>query len=314
MNPAFKNLSISQLTMLITILEMRNLSHAALRLGTSQSALSRSLTQFRKALGDPLMVRQGREYVLTERAVSLMGPIQSVLEQLQSISAAPDFLPADCRRRFTIAGSDHVAQYILPILLEDLASVAPGVSVDFVSWQANRFDWLVSGDVDLITSMVEDAPADIHGRVIGEDLAVCCMRADHPLAAERHLTLTQFLRWPHMKISAGGDKDSFVDAYLHKKGRQRELRLTVPYYFAAMTALQGSDMLLVLPEHIAQTWAGQAAVTWRSLKFLNHRFRYWVAWHSRTHSSPEQQWFRHFVYQRCRGSQFLSPGDPVRGH
>ncbi|PRY66291.1 LysR family transcriptional regulator [Vreelandella songnenensis] len=307
MNPAFKNLSISQLTALVTILEVRNLSHAARRLGTSQSTLSRSLTQFRKALGDPLMVRQGREYVLTERALALVEPMQAVLEQLQSITATPDFLPHECQRRFTMAGSDHVAQYILPSLLEDLASMAPGVSIDFVSWQANRFDWLVSGSVDLITSMVEDAPDDIHGRVIGEDVAVCCMRGDHPLAATKNLTLDQFLGWPHMKISAGGDKDSFVDAYLHHKGLARELRLTVPYYSAAMTALQGSDMLLVLPEHIAQTWTEQANLTWRPLTFLDHRFRYWVAWHRRTHTSQEQQWFRHFVYQHCRGSQFLSP-------
>ncbi|MCW1937838.1 LysR family transcriptional regulator [Pseudomonas sp. MDMC_285] len=313
MNPTFKGLSIAQLTMLITILEVKNLSHAANRLGTSQSALSRSLMQFREALGDPLMVRQGREYVLTERAETLMGPIRSVLEQLQSISTSPDFIPADCHRCFTIAGSDHVAQHILPALLADLASTAPGVSINFISWQANRFDWLASGAIDLITSMVEDAPADIHGRVIGEDFAVCCMRADHPLASEQHLTLSQFLRWPHMKISAGGDKDSFVDAYLRKRGREREVRLAVPYYSAAMEALRGSDMLLMLPEHIAQKWAEQVAVTCRPLKFLDHRFRYWVAWHSRTHCSPDQQWFRQFVYQHCRSSQFLSPGEASRG-
>lgn len=310
MNPAFKGLSIAQLTTLITILEVRNLSHAAIRLGSSQSALSRSLTQFRKALDDPLMVRQGREYILTDRAVALLEPIRSVLEQLQDISASPQFLPAHCQRRFTIAGSDHVAHHILPALLADLGVKAPGVKVDFLSWQANRFEWLASGSVDLVTSMVEDAPSDIHGRVIGEDFAVCCMRADHVLAAEPHLTLTQFLRWPHMKISAGGDKDGFVDAFLRKRGRARELKLAVPYYSAAMAALQGSDMLLMLPEHIARKWAEQVAVSWCPLKFLNHRFRYWVAWHSRTHSSPEQQWFRQLVYQHCRSSQFLSPGEP----
>ena len=78
-------------------------------------------------------------------------------------------------------------------------------------------------------------------------------------------------------------------------------------------ALRGSDMLLMLPEHIAQKWAEQVAVTCRPLKFLDHRFRYWVAWHSRTHCSPDQQWFRQFVYQHCRSSQFLSPGEASRG-
>ncbi|MCY1505097.1 Nodulation protein D 2 [compost metagenome] len=309
MSPAFNNLSISQLTALVVILEVRNLSHAATKLGTSQSALSRHLAQFREALGDPLLVRQGRQYILTERGAALLEPIKSVLGQLQDISTPSEFSPSTCERRFSIAGSDHVAQYILPGLLKDLASVAPKVSVDFCPWQANRFDWLASGKVDLATSMIEDTPADYHGRVIGEDVAVCCMRSGHPLATEKSLSVEQFLHWPHMKITTGGDKDSFVEAYLRKHSLQRNMKLTVPYYSAALGVIQGSDMLLMLPEHIARKWAEQVAVCWRPLEFVRHEFRYWVVWHSRTHSSPEQQWFRQFVYQHCRGSQFLSPGD-----
>lgn len=309
MNPAFNSLSIEQLTALVTILEIRNLSHAASKLGTSQSKLSRHLALFREALGDPLLVRQHREYVLTERGSLLLGPVKSVLAQLQALSAPSTFSPATCHRRFTIAGSDHVAQYILPDLLRDLDAVAPGVSIDFRPWEANRFDWLADGKADLVTSMIENTPADYHGRVIGEDVGVCCMHKTHPLAQQMSLTVEQFLQWPHLKITMGGDKDGFVDTYLRKHNLQRNVKLTVPYYSAALNVLQDSEMLLMLPEHIARKWAERADLCWRPLDFVTHTFRYWVVWHSRTHNSPEQQWFRQFVYLHCRGSQFLSPGD-----
>ncbi|MEH0833919.1 LysR family transcriptional regulator [Pectobacterium cacticida] len=310
MTSAFSNLSISQLATLVAVLEARNQSHAAAQLGTSQPALSRHLAQFREAFGDPLLVRQGREYILTERGATLLEPIKMVLEQLQNINTPEQFLPATCKRRFSMAGSDHVAQYILPQLINDLARIAPGVSIDFRPWQANRFDWLSSGEIDLATSMIEDTPADYYGRVIGEDMAVCCMHCHHPLAKEQDLTIDEFMRWPHLKISSGGDKDSFVDTYLRKHNLQRNIKLTVPYYSVAFGMIQGgSDMLLMLPEHIARKWAEQADVCWRPLAFIHHLFRYWVVWHSRTHHSAEQKWFRQFVYSHCRGSQFLSPGN-----
>ncbi|WP_437882214.1 LysR family transcriptional regulator [Pseudomonas sp. LRF_L74] len=309
MGPGFNNLSIAQLKALVAILEVRNLSYAANLLGTSQSALSRNLAQFREAFGDPLLVRQSREYVLTERGAALIAPIKSILDQLQDIGSPSVFTPATCTRRFAMAGSDHVAQYILPDMFEDLASTAPGVSIDFRPWQANRFDWLASGEIDLAISMIDDTPADYHGRVIGEDSAVCCMRNGHPLASHETLSVDALLQWPHMKITSGGDKDSFVDACLRKRNLQRDIQLTVPFYSAAMAVMLRSDMLLMLPEHIARKWTEQVEACSRHLDFVDHTFRYWVVWHSRTHSSPEQQWFRQFVYQNCRGSQFLSPGD-----
>lgn len=149
MNPAFNNLSISQLRALVTILEVLNLSRAAILLGTSQSALSRYLAQAREALGDPLMVRQGREYVLTERGLEVLQPLKLVLQRLDGISSPTVFSPATCERRFCMAGSDYVAQYILPELLNDLAVVAPvsastfgpGRPTALIGWPVARSTW-----------------------------------------------------------------------------------------------------------------------------------------------------------------------------
>ncbi|UZE22470.1 LysR family transcriptional regulator [Pseudomonas sp. B21-056] len=309
MSPAFNNLSISQLKALVTILEVPHLSRAAIILGTSQSTLSRHLALFREVLGDPLLVRQGREYTLTERGHQLLEPLKNLLEQIDGLGSPAIFSPATCNRRFILAGSDYVAQYILPDLLRDLAGIAPDVSIDFRTWQPNRFDWLSSGKVDLITSMIDETPADYHGRIIGEDVAVCCMRTSHPLAVCTTISQRDYLAWPHIKITVGGDKDGFVDAHLRKQQLARNLKLSVPYYCAALSVLQQSDALLTLPEHIARRWAEQAEICFRPLSFIEHQFRYWVVWHSRSQTSAEQQWFRQFVYQHCRGSQFLSPGD-----
>ncbi|MNQ13519.1 HTH-type transcriptional regulator SyrM 1 [compost metagenome] len=309
MNPAFSSLTILQLRALVTILDVRNLSKAADILGTSQPAISRYLAHAREALGDPLVVRKGRQYVLTERGVEVIQPLKDILVRLEGMTSTINFSPEKCDRRFSIAGSDYVAQYILPDLMKDLALVAPKVSVDYRSWQANHYDWLANGEVDLAVSMVAETPADYHGRMIGEDHAVCCMRLGHPVSLAQSVDQEAYLKWPHVKITTGGDKDSFIDAYLRKSQHSRKLKLTVPYYSAALMVVQQSDALLTLPEHIACKWSEMGLVCYRPISFLQHQFRYWVVWHSRTQSSPEQQWFRHFIYQHCRASHFLSPGD-----
>lgn len=309
MSSLFNSLSMSQLHTLVTILEIRNLSKAAIVLESSQSVLSRHLAQFREALNDPLMIRQGREYILTERAKEILEPLKQALAQLERIRLPTTFSPATCERKFTLAASDYVAENMLPSLMADLAMVAPKVTIDYITWQANHFSWLSNGDVDLAISMLDDAPDDYHGRVIGEDIAVCCMRKDHPLHQLPMIDEAAYLAWSHIKITGGGDKDGFVDSYLKNKGLSRDIKLRVPFFSAALNVLCDSDHILTLPEHIARKWQRHAPVCIRPLSFIEHRFRYWVLWHGRNHHAPEQLWFRQFIYEHCLSSQSLSPSD-----
>ncbi|WP_455886216.1 LysR family transcriptional regulator [Pseudomonas rustica] len=299
MKHALASLSVAQLRVLSVILDLKNLSKAALVVGSTQSLLSRHLASFREAFSDQLLVRQGREYVLTDRALDLVEPIKFVLQELERIGASPNFDPVKCKRRFTIAATDYVARQLLPDLMMELSRVAPGVSIEYVTWERNRFDWLATGKVDVAATMVNDAPPDFHGRMFGEDAPVCCMRAGHSLATSESIDETDFLEWPHIKISGGGDKDSFVDAFLDGKNLRREIALVVPFYFAALSVVEKSDSLLTIPWHIAKNYLRNGSYCWKPLSFVEQRFRYWVIWHSRFHGSPEQQWFRGLVHRYC---------------
>lgn len=307
MNSLFSSLNISQLRTLSIILKYRNLTHAATVLGKSQSVLSKQLAQFREALNDPLLVRQGKQFLLTDRATTLAEPLNKILLDLDNLSQAPVFDPRLCQRRFCLAASDYVAEHILPDLMEDLAQVAPNVCIDYVTWQPNRYDWLASGKVDLATTLVEDASAEFHGRVIGDDIPVCCLHREHPLVEREQINLEDYLRWGHVKISGGGDKDKFIDDFLKQNNTQRTVRLSVPFFSVALDVIARSQNLLTIPKYLLERSTDQRPITWRPLEFINYSFRYWVLWHRRTHGSPEHLWFRQFVYQHCQSSQALNP-------
>jgi DNA-binding transcriptional LysR family regulator len=77
----------------LTVLEEKSVSRAAERLGVSQSAVSHTLDKLRGIFDDPLFIRIGRGIESTARARAMRVPIESVLEQLKSLSVQKNFDP-----------------------------------------------------------------------------------------------------------------------------------------------------------------------------------------------------------------------------
>ncbi|CAM3862227.1 MULTISPECIES: LysR family transcriptional regulator [Pseudomonas] len=304
MNPIFASLSIAHLRALQSMLQLKNLSHAAERLGSSQSVLSRQLAHMREAFDDPLLVRQGRGYVLSERGESLLVPLGQVLAELEALRQPQAFDPQRCERRFCLAASDYIAEHMLPLLVSTLELEAPGVSIEYRTWQPGQYELLASGEVDLATTLFDDAPANLHGRMLGEDRAVCLMHREHPLASKTELTQDDYRAWNHVRISGGGDKDSFIDRHLREQGLSRRISLQVPFYSAAVQVVGSSQALVTVPEHIARQLSRLHPLTWRPLAFVEHTQRYWVVWHQRLHASAEHRWLRNLVFEQWQRSQF----------
>ncbi|WP_409488427.1 LysR family transcriptional regulator [Pseudomonas promysalinigenes] len=304
MNPTFATLSLAHLRTLDCLLQLKNLSHAAERVGVSQSALSRQLAHLREAFDDPLLVRQGRGYVLSEHAQTLIEPLRQVLEALHALRQPAVFDPARCERRFCLAASDYVAEHMLPLLVAALEQEAPGVSIDFRTWQAGQYALLASGEIDLATTLFDESPPNLHGRLLGEDRAVCLMRKDHPLTALGQLGQDDYLACKHVRVSGGGDKDSFIDRHLRSQGWQRRISLQVPFFSATVQVLGNSQALATVPEHIARQLCRLHGLAWRPLAFVEHTQRYWVVWHQRLQASAEHRWLRNRVFELWRQSQF----------
>jgi len=305
-NMSASTLSFTLLHTLDTLLETRNLSRAARQLGQSQSALSRQLAQLRTQFGDPLLARHGREYVLTPRAQALVGQVKQLLAQLDTLLSPVQFVPEECDRSFTLGSSDYVAMQVIPQLMARMAETAPRASVKFQIWgPPGQYDQLADGKLDLAVTVLDGVPPDLHARQIGEDNAVCVMRTGHPLA-NKSISLDDYLSWPHVNISDGGDKHGFIERYLADRGHRREVRLEVPFFGSALSVVSHSDCLLTMPRHIVEQLLEAFPITWRPLPFDLHTFHYGVLWHARSHHDPAHQWFRNQVLSACQQSRTIA--------
>jgi DNA-binding transcriptional LysR family regulator len=288
--------NLNLLRSLDVLLETRNLTAAAKVLGLTQSALSRQLAQLREQLGDPLLIREGQRYLLTQQAEELRGPLKAALSNMESTLEMPRFDPAKCSRLFTICGSDYIADHMLPELIEKIARHAPRVRVALRMWEPGHYRLLADEGVDLVPVIADMLPDNLHGHAMGEDKPVCAMRTSHPLA-DRALSLVDYVSWPHLRIGGGSDKDSFVEQYLARQGLQRDLRYSVPFFSSALRLIAANDLLLTIPMHIAIALGKNAPIVWKPLPFDAQAHRYWMLWHARNHHDAAHRWFREQAFE-----------------
>lgn len=302
-----KSHNLNLLRTLQVLLEECHVSRTAERLHITQSAVSRQLTQLREVFNDTLLIREGNRLLLTPRAEALKLKLGSLLAECNSLFEPVTFQPEQWQGKVVLSSSDYVAQYILPEVVEHLREHAPLVSVAYQLWSPKQFEQLADLDIQFVSTMLPAIPDGLCGEPIGADYPVCVMRSDHPLATADTLQLNDFLYYDHASVTGGGDKDSFVDLRLAEQGLSRRVKLSVPFFTSALNTICRSDMLLVIPEHIAVNMKQLFPITYFPLPISVPEHKYWLLWHPKYNNEPSHQWMRTLLLTTMRSSMYSMP-------
>lgn len=116
----YSGLDCNTLGTFLTVLETVSVTKAAEILGVSQSAVSHTLDKLRLTFDDPLFIRNGRGILPTSKALSLREPVESILDDLRSLTHRGEFDPLLEPIEFTIATNDFPLGFIFPTLLKEL--------------------------------------------------------------------------------------------------------------------------------------------------------------------------------------------------
>ena len=284
------------------LLREKRVSAVATVLGMSQPAVSSALGRLRASLGDELFLRTQRGMAPTPYALQLAEPVAAALDGLQqALNVRASFDPATSDRRFTLAMTDVGEMYFLPVLMDELAQTAPGVTLQVVAvTSASLGADMASGRTDLALGLLPQLQAGFFQQALFRQPYVCLMREGHPLAAAPSLALADFAAASHVRVIAAGTGHGRVDEALERQGLQRRIRLTVPHYVALGDVLGHSDLIATVPERFAQRVTTPFGLTTRPLPLavdgsVIHQF-----WHARLHKDPGHQWLRSMVAQ-CFG-------------
>src|SRR6476620_9388596 len=105
-----KKIDLNLLVVLDALLDERNVTRAAARLGYTQPTISGMLARLRDLFGDPLFVRAQRGLVPTPRALALAVPLKRLIADSRRLVASDLFDPATAEVTFIISSNDYMQQ------------------------------------------------------------------------------------------------------------------------------------------------------------------------------------------------------------
>jgi DNA-binding transcriptional LysR family regulator len=279
---------------------------AARRLRLSASAMSRALARLRDAVGDPLLVRQGRGLTPTPRALELRQHVGKLVQDAQTVlrpSAPLD--PQRLMRAFTLRTTDGFAESFGPTLIARVQREAPGVQLRFVPKADKDSRLLREGLVDLETGVVtRETGAELRTRALFHDHYIGVVRKGHALSRGK-LTPARFADGKHVVFSRYGHARGPIDETLASLELRREVAVIVGGFPTALALARASDLIASVP--VRHTGSLRGGMFSFELPFAAPQITISMLWHPRVDADPAHRWLRDCLHQVVGGAHRDAP-------
>lgn len=294
-----RRLDMNLLLTLHALLIEKHVTRAALRLHRSQPAVSHSLSQLRQIFNDTLLVRREGGLALTTRAQALLAPLEQALTQLNGLLQTPSFDPHDASRHFRLALSDYGTNVVLPTLIRQLRTKAPGISLAIS--HASRemmLAQLIDGEIDLGLGVFPKRPPEVHAELLFEE-QFACLADRATLPEDDKLSFKAWLERPHILVTMHPDSANEVDSVLVANGVSRNVVLTLPHWNTAINLIAGTDLILTAAQR-SMARIDTADLHVFPPPFTIPSFAFQQVWHTRRESDPAHLWLRHAIWESCQ--------------
>ncbi|KAA8730444.1 MAG: transcriptional regulator LrhA [Ewingella americana] len=152
-NRPILNLDLDLLRTFVAVADLNTFAAAAAAVCRTQSAVSQQMQRLEQLVGKELFARHGRNKLLTEHGIQLLGYARKILRF--NDEACTSLMYSNVQGGITIGASDDTADTILPFLLSRVTSIYPKLSID-VRVQRSPFmlSMLENEEIDLAITTV----------------------------------------------------------------------------------------------------------------------------------------------------------------
>lgn len=297
-----RNIDLNLLVVLDILLDERSVSRAAERLNLSQPAVSGALKRLRETFDDPLFVRSQQGIRPTANALKLIGPVKTVLQDIDTILSATEFQPEIADAVFTIAATDYAQMTFLAPLMQKVHQQAPRIRFSIVATDTRRMpEQFDRQEIDFAVTVPEMAPPRVHALELFTDRYVCAVGNDHP-TADGTLSLDGFCALSHVLVTPSSD--GFLgptDDILRTLGRERRVIVSVPNFLSLPSILRNSEFIAVAPERVLLPFADILRIF--PTPFEIPEFPMICLWHEHSNRSPAHAWIRDKMIEIAGGME-----------
>jgi LysR family nod box-dependent transcriptional activator len=218
----------------------------------TQPAVSGALARLRQQFDDPILVRNGRIFELTEKAEAIAPMVEdAMIEITRVLDLSPTFDPETSTRTFFISASDYVLAQMTGVLLDLLADQAPGIHVEFDSLPVDAVvspNDLLRRDV-IIVGTGRGVPGKKQS--LFSDRFVCVVDANNPRINEGKLTIDDLQEMRHVRSNFGESIHTHVDDMFTSAGLVPRVAVSVQGFLPVPFVVSGTGFVGYVPERLA---------------------------------------------------------------
>ena len=281
------------------LLQEGSVTRAAKRRGIGQPAMSRSLARLREHFKDPLLVRKGRQLVLTPVARALAPSVEKATNAITDVFEDASGPAAETRRIHVVACADLFAVAVIPRLMRELGgSRAAGIEVRAIPARAS--EQILEDGVDIVLGSFEDVPPTVNQQHMFSDSFVCVVRADHPRVGSS-MSLKTYLELSHLEVLPAplARPGLRIERALGPRAGERRVAVRVPYFSLAARVLSQSDLVLTMTGSFARMLQDFATVKVVPAPIKIPPLRFSLIWHHRHDSDVMHARLRDLVAKIC---------------
>lgn len=297
-----RKIDLNLLVVLDTLLDERNVTRAAARLGYTQPTISGMLTRLRDLFGDPLFVRTQRGILPTPRAQALALPLKQLLADSRRLVARETFDPSRAELTFAISSNDYMQHALLVPFVKLLRSEARGIRLAISPPIIEGVgDALARGQIDLAVTIPEFAMSDLPSRLLYRERYVVALRPQHPLARRGAMSVESFCDYDHVLVSpTGGSFEGPTDHALARLRRRRTVRYSVPSFLLLPELLLSDDLVAIVPSRLLRATQRKLVVLKPPVEVPG--FDVIAVWHPRSDKDMAHRWLRDCLRETAKAS------------
>lgn len=288
------NYSYQLLPILVAIIEEKNLTRVASRMGISQPTVSRSLAILREQYNDPLVTRTSLGVEPTPFAQQIYSSLIQGLNALNATySSNVSFNPHARPYRFSLVCASFLNYALMPKIVEKFSRDYPMIVIDIHSFGSRDvFSQLRNKEYDFLIDIEIDNSQALQKMVIYQDELVLCCREKHPRIQGNTITKSEFIREKHVMVS-NKKTHGYTFTGTHIQGLDaRKVGAVTSGTIESLCLVSKTDFVCLCDQTNADIFQPIFDIKSVQLPFDYNEYKVCIYWHPSRNGDLANQWFR----------------------
>lgn len=292
-----RSVDLNLLTLFDALLEERQLSRAANKLGMSQSAASNALARLRVTFKDELFVRTREGMIPTPKAQTLALHVRAGLNSIQAaLSEDSEFDPETTVRNFKLLLNDFIEPVLLPTLLKEIQSRGDNLGLESYSSQRSEYlDQVRKAQIDFYFDQKAEEDGQMECLKVYEETLSVIVRSDHPRLTDA-LNIDDYLREKHIIFTNHDGRKTSLDIALEAhQPLQRKPLVQASHLSIVPNLVVQSDALATMPTQVAKRFTRTHDLKAFDFPLPIKPLPLYMMWHKALNHDKAHQWLKELI-------------------